>query len=141
MGNEQQSVSFPDEYWIMSSSIPEETINDRCKYLLESAKYSSEADGPLYTQRQMVEMFREGYAMFLDTPLGQKILKAIRKTHAPYAKIRDMEVGELLLFPYVKWKTVRTAASRLKIQYGAEFTVRKLGEKGEINDILVTRIK
>lgn len=99
--------------------------------LLSNPTISSDVDGSerLYSYSQMVEMFRKGfdYKIIQQSPVH------------PYGKIRMMDIGDCLVFPYEKWNAVRSAAAMIKKVYGGKFNVFKLAAPGEAGNIKIIR--
>lgn len=92
----------------------------------------------LYSEAQMCEMFRLGVLRMAEG--GFRRIKGGRRWK-PFAQMRLMEAGDALVFPYEAWMAARSAATKLKHDYGAIFTVTKLASYNKIGDIEVKRIK
>ena len=127
--------------WFTTTSLNEENIRQQTKGLLNRPTLvDNTTDERLYSESQMIEMFRFGFETISETEIGKKIIAQIkRKISTPYKIIRDMSVGEKKLFPYEAWNAVRSAAGVLKKVYGSTFRVSKLARAGEIGDIEVIR--
>jgi len=99
----------------------------------------------LYTTQQMCDMFRLGFYAMSNTFVGKQMLKtraekAKKVENAPYKLIRNLSVGDHILFPYDKWSAARSAASRLHSQYGSVFKVTKLAHCKMPGQIEVIRV-
>ena len=119
--------SFNPTRWVTSKSVDDSHIESYCKEMISNATI---IDGvPMYTKEQMLNMFRTGY----EEGISKRFV-------SPYTALRQMDVNDRILFPYEKWSTVRTSASKLKRQFGCLFRVRKTGEFNEHGKIEVVRI-
>lgn len=85
---------------------------------------TADDDTPMYTRKQMLQMFRFGYET---------------KTYGPYKILRKMKVGDVAVFPYDSWDVVRAAIARIKKNEGRVFTTKKLGPFGKKGDIKIIR--
>jgi len=124
--------------WITDMSLTEEEIADIAKNILSNPSIISKSsigdDNHFYSYAQMLEMFACG----LQAKPEKKIKKV--NTASAYGKMRVLNKGNTITFPYEKWNSARSAASKLKEAYGVIFTVT-LRNKGEEKEILVTRVE
>ena len=113
--------------------------------ILDHPRYTLTKDQKVekyYTADQMIEMFRAGFLSMSRNSFDQKIFeKRASRTHSPYHIMKQMKVGSIHVFPYVKWNAVRCAASTFKRRFGCEFYVWKNSPHNIIGDIKVKRIK
>lgn len=116
MVREQNTISItadPSTDWVETK-----TLNSECgeigKELLDSPVfYTNNTHGAavrLYTEDQMLEMFRYGYSLF----------------QTPYMFMHKMGVNDTVVFPIESWPSARSAASILKRQFGAVYRVEKI---------------
>ena len=117
--------------WVVTKSLDEEHISEYAKDLISSGSFIN--GERMYTKRQLIQMFRIGYQVRKNDD--------IRKIWAsPGTSMRQMDVGDVLSFPYEKWNAARSSASKLKKQFGCVFRVRKMSPGNEIGDIEVVRL-
>ena len=145
--NNTSISACPTTDWIISCSLSDEMIKEYGSSILNKPFFwmnpqdATKQDIPIYSQEQMIEMFRQGFMTMSRTDIGQKILKLKKqKWLRPYTLLRKMDVGRTITFPYDKWSSVRTAASRIKKQFGSVYQTRKISPMREQGDIEVTRI-
>lgn len=132
--------------WVTTKSLDDKSILEYGKELLQSPTFTLHhpewtTAQPLYSKKQMLDMFRLGIK--ISKTLSRKEMQALRKKKnypVPYMSMRAMNKGEEDTYPYELWSSCRTAASKLKKDYGCRFVVKKLGPKGTIGDIRVVRI-
>ena len=113
-----------EENWVSSKSLSDAQIKEYCKEIISSPTVVGGT--PMYTKKQMISMFKRGFEKGIFV--------------YPFSAMRQMDVYDRLVFPYEKWNSVRTAASKLKKQFGCTFRVRKDGPHNEKGDIVVVRI-
>ena len=129
--SEASSTGFPDDEFIQTVS---ETILSEPRFVLSSTDTEY-----LYSKNQMVSMFKLGYdACQKKSYLKRKSTK--KSVLPPYNQLRNMEVGEKLQFPYDVWGAVRTAACKIKQEFGSTFRTRKITHVGEKGPIEVLRL-
>ena len=124
--------------WITSLSLSEEEIVELTTNILSNpsliSKTSIGDDNHFYSYSQMIEMFVCGMSAKPD----KKIKKM--NTSSAYGKMRTLDKGDTIVLPYDKWNSARTAASKLKKDYGVRYTVTLRARKKE-KEILVTRVE
>lgn len=60
----------------------------------------------------------------------------------PYRVLKDLDVGKSVTFPQYCWAAARTAASKLKADFGAVYTVKKIPYEPTYEKFCIaTRIK
>lgn len=96
------------------TSTPETFIGDR-------------SDSPLYSIKQMVEMFRMGYDFRKHIGIRKRSEERRRTSREELVeyKLRMMEPGDKLYFPIRKHNAARSAASKLKKNFGVLLHVHK----------------
>lgn len=133
--------------WIVTATLTSEQIESYTKHILGNpalwvqSRFTDGEDKPMYSQEQMIEMFNEGFR-FVTTrsDLCRKIVPAKKRSTKPYMLLRNMDIGMSIVFPYEKWASVRTAASKIKREFGSVFQTRKLSPAKKEGNIKVTRI-
>lgn len=135
------TVTDSMEDWFTTTSLNKEHIREQTKKLLNRpAMVDDSTDERLYSEDQMLEMFRFGFETISETSVGKKIIAQLKRiASTPYRIIRNMDVGEKRVFPYESWNAVRSAAGAIKRVYGTTFRVVKLAKSGEIGDIEIIR--
>ena len=133
--------------WITSNTISDEFITEQSSNILTNPTYVIRQVGkkkpvePLYSKKQMMEMFRAGFVSMAKTKEGKKVLKKRNVSiPSPETMLRNMDKDTSITVPFVYWDQVRTAASKLKKDFGCVYKTRKQGEPGEVGVIVVTRI-
>ena len=133
------NIKLCDDKYVSSYS---DDILSKPRFFLSST--TSEFDKqPLYSEQQMLEMFRLGFMSMSKTGFGRKALANAnrkRSVPGPYPTLRQLHIGGKALFPYSSWATVRVAAAKLKAEFGSQFRVCKLAPPGRIGDIEVLRV-
>ena len=125
--------------WRSTSSVTDEQIEKYSRDILDSP-YVSQSDGEYYSKDQLLGMFRLGIATVTDMEMWKKFVDAEnKKEHRAYHVLRKMQVGDTVTFPYSAWNAARSAASKLKKDFGCKFTVRKHGEYNGEGTIHVLR--
>ena len=139
--NEWISTRLTDDNFVINYSVD---ILSNPRFIVSPTEQGMAIEN-LYTTQQMCDMFRLGFYAMSNTYAGKQMLKTqAEKTkkveNAPYKLIRNLSVGEHILFPYNKWSAARSAASRLHSQYGSVFKVTKLAHCKMPGQIEVIRI-
>ena len=133
-----------DENWVVTCTYSDEEIKEYGEEILASPAMtisvpSSEVKlQALYDEDQMLRMFREGCLTILREKYKKKSKKN-SKPPRPFPILRDMAVGESVNVPFEKWQAARSAASKLKRDFGCVFVVRKVAKTGEIGEIEIYR--
>ena len=144
-----QTASENYEEWVSTKICDDDFIQTFSEDILNSPKFvfsptDSEFDKQqLYTTSQMLEMFRAGFLAVTRTDFGLEALRKARHGRVPdnpYRILRNMDVNDRTTFPFYSWRSVRTAASRLKAEFGVIYRVNKLARVGQVGDIEVTRL-
>ena len=137
-----------ESLWVVSASLTDEQIQETAKDILSSPtvllNYKTDPieERPLYSLEQMLNMFRTGYLTLCNSALGKKILsKTKHSSIIPHKVMRRMHIGDKAHFPYEKWGAARTAATKIKQDFGSVFLVKKMGPDNGKGIIEVTRIK
>ena len=130
--------------WVVTCTFSDEEIKEFGQVLLESPAmtvnlFSEEKGQNLYSEEQMLEMFREGCLAVLRQRYKSKTNKRNSKPPRPFPILRDMKVGESVTVPFEKWQAARTAASKLKRDFGCVFIVRKIARNKEVGEIEILR--
>ena len=146
--NTTYSKKTDESLWVVSASLTDEQIHETAKEILSSPSvilnYKAEPmeERPLYSLEQMLTMFRTGYLTLCKSAIGKRILSKYKhKDTIPFRVMREMHTGDKVHFPYEKWGAARTAATKIKQDFGTIYLVKKLGPDKEKGIIEVTRIK
>ncbi len=145
MTEDKTTITKPE--WISTYTYTDEEI---CSFADDELSYPFYEAGPntpeaeiqeLYTKRQMLEMFRIGSKITAERIYYRKKPGKRNSVHPrPYPLMRFMKKGDSILLPFEKWQAARTAACKLRKQFGSVFAVRKM-IIGEPSDIEVTRLQ
>lgn len=147
--NKQQTPTENYEEWVNKKICNDMFIQTFSEDILNKPKFiisptDSDLDKmELYTTEQMLEMFRAGFLAVTRTDFGREALRKARYGRVPdnpYRILRKLNVNDTTTFPYNSWGAVRTAASKLKSEFGATYRVNKLARVGQVGDIEVTRL-
>ena len=140
MQENNQSITINNSCWTATSSVSDEQISQYCANTLSTPTVN--VDGQkLYSQQQMIDMFRRGLEVqpslsrFSKYETSGKINRGI-----PYHVLKNMDVGQFVLFPFEKWNAVRSCASMLKRVYGCRFRVTKEAPNNQIGRIKAIRL-
>lgn len=148
----KKKAQTPDENyedWVNTKICNDMFIQTFSEDILNKPKFvisptDSELDKQkLYTTEQMLEMFRAGFLAITRTDFGKEALKKVRHGKVPdnpYRILRNLNVNDSVTFPYITWSAVRTAASKLKSEFGVIYRVNKIARAGQVGDIEVTRL-
>lgn len=140
----EKRIKINPQEWTIDTSLDNNKIVKYCLDILNKPTttivYGDNSNGTrLYSREQMIEMFKRGFTS------TREVLSIIRDsemlTKKPYSLLRDMHVGQSIVLPYDNWPSIRTSASSLKKNFGAEFKIHKMSGHGEIGDICVYRVK
>jgi len=134
------TVTDAETDWFTTTSLDEDNIKKQAKNLLNRPVLVDDTTNErLYSEEQMIEMFRAGFETVSETVVGKKIVTQLKRKTTPYCIIKNMNVGERQVFSFEEWGAVRSAASAMKSLYGAIFKVSKLARSGDIGDIEIIR--
>lgn len=128
--------------WSYTKTYSDDQIREFEKSILSNPTTIIDSDIPLYTEEQMLKMFREGCLSISKTidDLHLNDKERLRSTGV-YSLLKQMGKGDSLLLPIEKWHSARASASMLKKSFGTEFIVKKTTPKGKDADTIeVVRI-
>lgn len=126
--NLTKDISEPD---FVSTSTAGALTKGENKIDIIDSPYKIENGTCLYTREQVEQMFKNN----CNCSNRRK-----RRPDNVYCRIRKMNVGESLVFPYEDWNAARSAASQLRL-FGGKYRVTKGEPIGEPADITVKRIQ
>ena len=142
------SITASAYEWATSDSLTDDMVHQQLEKIFSepimTINHNDDPEFPeptrLFSVEQLEESFRLGYMAMCKTDFGRNVInKKIKKYIKPYNILRQMNVGEKKIFPNSVWPAARTAASKLKSEFGCCFKVTKLGKHGEDGDIEVLR--
>lgn len=139
---ENRQTSTEDSFdWTTTVSIPDSQISNYCSFTLSEP--TKIVDGQkLYSQEQMIDMFRRGLEVRPQIDKITYVASIIGSVcrGVPYHILKTMDVNQTVYFPYEKWNALRSAAATLKNNYGCKFKVVKETPSKQIGRIKVTRL-
>lgn len=115
-----------------------DTISTAISEILDNPVISVSHDGD-------TEFYYSSSQLLYAYSVGQKELqgriKKEKDAHVtPYTEIRSMDVGDWLRFAYSKYNAVRSAAAKIKKQFGAEYKTKVVLDMG-VKWVQITRLR